>query len=527
MNLNIESHNEVTENSEQTDPMIVLEEALTLCKFGKFHLRLLFASFCAIMAAISVVTTSSFILPIAECDLKMDMMLKGWLNSMPFVGQIGVSLFVGFLVDTFGRRIFLITGNLGIFITALLEGTSQTYWMLVIVKMLQGIAMSITYAAISTMLSEFIQKELRDRILLIFGGFTSISIIVLSLMSWAILPQTQLNISLWNGYFEIHSWNIYLYVCSIWSFIAFIMYYTLPESPKFLLSDGHNDKALDVLKYIYHENTGKPIDTFPIKHLKCGIPNKLDRDKKFNFKKQIVNSLFEVKHLVDKVVVYRLILMCGMTFVYLSTYSCLRLWYPQISTTVEHYYNDHGHSSRFCEMINYKNNQSISNADVTHPDICEPQVSGSETYINSMLLGLTGLVFVGVASVLVHWVGHRLLIFVVQLSSAACASSLYYTNSSTQIAFLISFICAFMQANGSLQSNILVRIFPTKLRALTFSIVMIVGRLGSLLGNILFPILLDMGCMAPFLTLSVASLCQASVVFFLPDLNKENKTGDK
>ncbi|CAF4879763.1 unnamed protein product, partial [Pieris macdunnoughi] len=85
MNLNIESQNEVTENSEQTDPMIVLEEALTLCKFGKFHLRLLFASFCAIMATISVVTTSSFILPIAECDLNMDMMLKGWLNSMPFV----------------------------------------------------------------------------------------------------------------------------------------------------------------------------------------------------------------------------------------------------------------------------------------------------------------------------------------------------------------------------------------------------------------------------------------------------------
>lgn len=61
--------------------------------------------------------------------------------------------------------------------------------------------MSIAYAAISTMLSEFIQKEMRDRFLLLLGGFMSIAIIILSLMSWAILPQTQLNLSIWNGYF--------------------------------------------------------------------------------------------------------------------------------------------------------------------------------------------------------------------------------------------------------------------------------------------------------------------------------------
>ncbi|CAK1545465.1 unnamed protein product [Leptosia nina] len=527
MNVNIESRqNEVSEAESHTDPMVILEEALTICKFGKFHMKLLCAVFCAIVASLTVTTTSSFILPIAECDLNMDIMEKGWLNSMPFFGQIGASLFTGFLVDTFGRRLFLVFGNLGVFICGLLEGTSQTYWMLVIVKMLQGIAMSISYAAISTTLSEFIHKEIRDRTLLLLGAFMSIAVVIVSLISWAILPQTHLNFVVWKGYFELHSWNIYLYVCSIWSLLAFLQFYFLPESPKFLLSEGYNEKALEVLRFIYTENTGKDEDSFPIKSLKCEIPNR--PDKKMNLRKQIVRSLFEVKHLFDKVVVYRLLLLSSMTFVCLSTYTCLRLWYPQISTVVEHYYKDHGESSQFCEMINYRNNRNTSvTGEIIPTDICVPQVSGTETYLNSILLGVASLVFVGLSSILVDWMGHRPLIFAVQLSCAACAAGLYFTNSSIEIAILISSICALMQANGSLQGNIIVRIFPTKLRTLSFSIVMIVGRLGSLLGNILFPVLLEMGCMAPFLTLSVASICQASVVYFLPDPNKENKTGDK
>lgn len=75
-----------TEDAAQ-DPMKVLEDALTLCKFGKVHILMLAATLCAIFAAMLVTTTSSYILPVAECDLKMNIMYKGLLVAIPFLGK--------------------------------------------------------------------------------------------------------------------------------------------------------------------------------------------------------------------------------------------------------------------------------------------------------------------------------------------------------------------------------------------------------------------------------------------------------
>lgn len=56
-------------------------------------------------------------------------------------------------------------------------------------------------------------------------------------------------------------------VCSLPSFlVAFLLFY-LPESPKFLLSRGKYEKAMNVFRGIYMTNTGKPGDEYPVKQL--------------------------------------------------------------------------------------------------------------------------------------------------------------------------------------------------------------------------------------------------------------------
>lgn len=62
----------------------------------------------------------------------------------------------------------------------------------------------------------------------------------------------------------IHPWNIYLYVNALWSLLAAIMYSQFPESPKFLLSQDQENKALEILKYVYHINTGNDEESFPV-----------------------------------------------------------------------------------------------------------------------------------------------------------------------------------------------------------------------------------------------------------------------
>ncbi|XP_052744377.1 synaptic vesicle glycoprotein 2B-like isoform X2 [Bicyclus anynana] len=511
--------------------MKILEDALTLCKFGKFHYLLLAATLCSIFAVMFISTTTSFVLPVAECDLKMNMMYKGLMNAIPFFGQIGVSVFTGFLADTFGRRKFLIAGNFGMFIGTVIEGSSQNYWMMLFIKLTEGILVSLGFCAISTMLSEFTPFAVRDRVLLVYSGFASFSLIVAAVLAWAALPLP-IHWVIWEGYFELHAWNVYLYICSIWSLLAFILYYYLPESPKFLLSHGQEKEALEVLKTIYSMNTGNDRDSFPIKSFSTSGTLKPTDAK--SLKKQLRSALKEVKELFRRPLLYRLLLSSFIIFAGLLVFTSFRLWYPQISTIIENYSKNNGESASFCVMITdymegLNKGQSVDAVkNATEPGICIPKLSGSETYMNGIILGFVTLIFVMISACLVKKVGQKILMFVILILSAICCGSLYWTYNSLVIAVLMSATCGLLQTALSLQYNLFVRIFPTTSRTLAVSIIMLIGRFGSLSGNILYPILLNMGCMAPFIATSLVALGLAGLVYFLPNVNKENKeTGDK
>lgn len=38
----------------------------------------------------------------------------------------------------------------------------------------------------------------------------------------------------------------------------------MPESPKFLMSQGRNSEALQAFQKVFHINTGKPKDSYPV-----------------------------------------------------------------------------------------------------------------------------------------------------------------------------------------------------------------------------------------------------------------------
>ncbi|KAM3962078.1 synaptic vesicle glycoprotein 2B-like [Aphomia sociella] len=466
------------------DPMDILEDALVLCKFGKFHFFLLFTSMAGVFASTMSTTTASYILPTAEFDLKMTIMQKGLLNAIPFVGQVGSALFTGFLTDAFGRRIFLVTGYFGMFVCSIIEGTSQSYVVLLLAKLIEGVFLSICFSATSVILSEFTHRQVRDRVMMCLAGLMSTSLIVVALTSWAILPQPW-HFVFWDGRFVFHSWNIYFYVCSKWSLLAGICYYCLPESPKFLLSHGQENEALEILKYMYQINTGQPKSLFPITSL--NEKGEYSPTVKGTFKKQLVDALIEVKNLFRKPLFTRLLLFCVMTFICLLSYSALRLWYPQLSTIVENYQMEHNKTEQFCTMLSeytMEVDRKVSqiNINVTHQVECVPQLSGSETYINGIILGLVSLICIATSGYIVVFFGQKPLMFVLLLLSSL---------------------------------------------GLTISLILMVGRLGSLIGNVLFPVLLHVGCMGPFLALTIMSLCVACLVYFLPNPQKENEAGDK
>lgn len=59
---------------------------------------------------------------------------------------------------------------------------------------------------------------------------------------------------------------------SLPSFAVAALLFLLPESPKFLISTGRHDAALEVFKGIYMMNTGRSKEEYPVKQLLVETP---------------------------------------------------------------------------------------------------------------------------------------------------------------------------------------------------------------------------------------------------------------
>lgn len=120
---------------------------------------------------------------------------------------------------------------------------------------------------------------------MVVGMITSTSTLLLPLLAWGIFPRPWdfvilggLNSKitfhfLFNQWYEltpntlVHNWQIFLFVCALPSLVSGLVLYGMPESPRFLMSQGRNAEALQALQWIYHINTGKPNDTYPVSNI--------------------------------------------------------------------------------------------------------------------------------------------------------------------------------------------------------------------------------------------------------------------
>ncbi|XP_076630218.1 uncharacterized protein LOC143346207 [Colletes latitarsis] len=71
--------------------------------------------------------------------------------------------------------------------------------------------------------------------------------------------------------------------------------------------------------------------------------------------------------------------------------------------------------------------------------------------------------------------------------------------------------------------GVAVILFPTSLRTVAVSLVMTTGRLGSMIGSLLFPVLLAHGCLAPIISLAIFIIICIVSTYFLPLVKKTKK----
>lgn len=114
------------------------ETAIDAAGFGLFNILLLLVAVPAAMGTVYETSTMSYILPSAECDLKLSLLDKGILNAITYAGMISSAIFWGYVADTKGRRKLLIFGYLADTVCVLGGALSQNVVQLMIFKYLGG-----------------------------------------------------------------------------------------------------------------------------------------------------------------------------------------------------------------------------------------------------------------------------------------------------------------------------------------------------------------------------------------------------
>lgn len=64
--------------------------------------------------------------------------------------------------------------------------------------------------------------------------------------------------------FAVHTWQIFLAITAVPSLLSGFLYIFMPESPKFLMSQGNYTRALNSLQRIYSVNKRKSRDSYPV-----------------------------------------------------------------------------------------------------------------------------------------------------------------------------------------------------------------------------------------------------------------------
>ncbi|CAG9838950.1 unnamed protein product [Diabrotica balteata] len=507
------------QNGAPTDQLkhkATFEEAVVATGFGKFNIYLLILLIPSSFSQAYEQMGLSYALPIAECDLNLTLERKGLLTAVSFGGMITSGVFMGVLSDIFGRRKLILWGYFLNGFANIVAAMSQNFVMLMVAKFLCGFIFNGPFSASTTLLTEYHASEYRSKVQLFRGVTFSLGFFILPLFAWAILPL-HIEYEIF-GFIQIHSWNIFLLCCSIGSFLSGVGFYFIPESPKFLMSNGKNKAALAVFQKVYRWNSGKSYSDYPIKELKEELESTVRGNQTRRASVQIaVNNFFvHLKPLFKPPVVFHLILVCAISYMLLMSMSLLKLWLPQILQYSDSY-DTSNNSTAFsvCTMIN-----SLAKPKIESTEVCHVVINTS-VYKNAIIITGPEILLFALSGFVVNYLGKTKLIAILCIISSGSAIGLYFAPNSTLLITLFGIYIPFIDLAAVVSITITLELFATHFRTLAVSFHLMSARLGSITANMLFSSLVATGCITPFLLCCILTATISFATILYP--NTENK----
>ncbi|KAJ4385704.1 hypothetical protein N0V93_010133 [Gnomoniopsis smithogilvyi] len=173
--------------------------------------------------------------------------MLGLITASLYMGGFAGSLFAALPADRFGRRVVLQAGQFLELVGSILQAAALGRGMFIAGRVIVGIGMSFSTVAGPSLLAELLPPRLRGKIAPSYNALWYVGSIIASWLTFG------------TGHLNTHwSWRIPSIVQSILPFLIMIGVSFMPESPRWLCSQGRHDEAR-ALFVKYHAN-GNPAD---------------------------------------------------------------------------------------------------------------------------------------------------------------------------------------------------------------------------------------------------------------------------
>jgi len=213
---------------------LTLEEVMDRNPVGYFQYRLLFMCGLAFMADALEVTLLSFLTACVGVDWDLSNAEKATLTGMVFLGIVLGSLFFGHFADVYGRRTSYLYSCLLISCGGLLSALSPSCYILIAFRMLTGFGIGGSSVPFD-LLAEFLPESHRGKFLVSMQLFWTAGSMLVAAAAWAALPTL--------------GWRFLTFLCVLpVLLISVYSYYYLPESPRWLLTQGRESEAAQILR---------------------------------------------------------------------------------------------------------------------------------------------------------------------------------------------------------------------------------------------------------------------------------------